>query len=160
MKLKFPYDAVETEDKKMDMFSRKDMVRLFGPLLVEQLLAVLVGMADVVMVAAVGETAVSGVALVDSISVLVIQVLSAMATGGAVVCAQYIGKKRQDQACRAAGQLVLITAVLFSFDRVGGLYRKPSSAAADLWLSRDRGYGQCGNVFLVHCHVISVSGTL
>ena len=112
MKLKFPYDAVETEDKKMGMFSRKDMVRLFGPLLVEQLLAVLVGMADVVMVAAVGETAVSGVALVDSISVLVIQVLSAMATGGAVVCAQYIGKKRQDQACRAAGQLVLITAVL------------------------------------------------
>ena len=110
MKLKFPYDAVETEDKKMGMFSRKDMVRLFGPLLVEQLLAVLVGMADVVMVAAVGETAVSGVALVDSISVLVIQVLSAMATGGAVVCAQYIGKKRQDQACRAAGQLVLITA--------------------------------------------------
>ena len=112
MKLKFPYDTVETEDKEMGMFSRKDMVRLFGPLLVEQLLAVLVGMADVVMVAAVGETAVSGVALVDSISVLVIQVLSAMATGGAVVCAQYIGKKRQDQACRAAGQLVLITAVL------------------------------------------------
>ena len=65
----------------MDMFSRKDLFRLFAPLLVEQLLAVLVGMADVVMVAAVGETAVSGVALVDSISLLVIQVLSAMATG-------------------------------------------------------------------------------
>lgn len=96
----------------MSMFSRKDLIRLFGPLLVEQMLAVLVGMADVMMVAAVGETAVSGVALVDSISVLVIQVLSAMATGGAVVCAQYIGKKRPDQACRAAGQLVLITAVL------------------------------------------------
>ena len=96
----------------MGMFSRKDMIRLFGPLLVEQLLAVLVGMADVVMVAAVGETAVSGVALVDSISVLVIQVLSAMATGGAVVCSQYIGKKKPDQACRAAGQLVLITAAL------------------------------------------------
>ncbi|MFR5731932.1 MAG: hypothetical protein ACLUD2_08255 [Clostridium sp.] len=53
MKPKFPYDTVETEDKEMGMFSRKDMVRLFGPLLVEQLLAVLVGMADVVMVAAV-----------------------------------------------------------------------------------------------------------
>ena len=96
----------------MDMFSRKDLVRLFAPLLVEQLLAVLVGMADVVMVAAVGETAVSGVALVDSISVLIIQVLSAMATGGAVVCSQYIGKKKPEQACRAAGQLVLITAAL------------------------------------------------
>ena len=96
----------------MGMFSRKDMIRLFGPLLVEQLLAVLVGMADVVMVAAVGETAVSGVALVDSISVLIIQVLSAMATGGAVVCSQYIGKKKPEQACQAAGQLVLITAAL------------------------------------------------
>ena len=96
----------------MDMFSRKDLVHLFAPLLVEQLLAVLVGMADVVMVAAVGETAVSGVALVDSISVLIIQVLSAMATGGAVVCSQYIGKKKPEQACRAAGQLVLITAAL------------------------------------------------
>ncbi|WP_347560877.1 MATE family efflux transporter [Clostridium sp. OM02-18AC] len=96
----------------MDMFSRKDLFRLFAPLLVEQLLAVLVGMADVVMVAAVGETAVSGVALVDSISLLVIQVLSAMATGGAVVCSQYIGKKSPKQACRAAGQLVLITAAL------------------------------------------------
>ena len=140
MKPKFPYDLVETEDKEMGMFSRKDMVRLFGPLLVEQLLAVLVGMADVVMVAAVGETAVSGVALVDSISVLVIQVLSAMATGGAGVGADHGGS--------------------FSFDRVDGIYRKPSSLAADLCLSRDRGYGQCGNVFLVYCHVISVSGTL
>ena len=96
----------------MDMFSRKDLVHLFAPLLVEQLLAVLVGMADVVMVAAVGETVVSGVELVDSISVLIIQVLSAMATGGAVVCSQYIGKKKPEQACRAAGQLVLITAAL------------------------------------------------
>ena len=104
----------------MGMFSRKDMIRLFGALLVEQLLAVLVGMADVVMVAAVGETAVSGVALVDSISVLVIQVLSAMATGGAVVCSQYIGKKKPDQAC----------------------------------------HGQRADIFLVHCHVVSVSGAL
>ena len=99
----------------MGMFSRKDLIRLFGPLLVEQLLAVLVGMADVMMVAAVGETAVSGVALVDSISLLVIQVLSAMATGGAVVCSQYMGKKDTEQASRAAGQLVLITALLSLF---------------------------------------------
>ena len=59
-----------TGDNGMDMFSRKDLFRLFAPLLVEQLLAVLVGMADVVMVAAVGETAVSGVALVDYICLL------------------------------------------------------------------------------------------
>ena len=92
------------------LFSRKDLIQLLGPLIVEQVLAVLVGMVDVVMVAAVGEAAVSGVALVDSISILIIQLLSALATGGAVVCSQYIGKKQSRSACHAAGQLILITA--------------------------------------------------
>lgn len=91
------------------MFTRKDLIKLLAPLIVEQVLAVLVGMVDVMMVAAVGETAVSGVSLVDSISVLIIQLLAALATGGAVVSAQYLGKKRPEQACKSAGQLVLIT---------------------------------------------------
>lgn len=91
------------------MFSRKQLVRLLIPLIIEQLMNVLVGMADVVMVAAVGETAVSGVALVDSISILIIQIMSALATGGAVICAQYLGKKRPALAGRAAGQLVFVT---------------------------------------------------
>ena len=76
------------------MFSKRDLIKLLGPLIVEQILAVLVGMVDVVMVAAVGEAAVSGVALVDSISILIIQLLAALATGGAVVCSQYIGKQK------------------------------------------------------------------
>ena len=65
------------------MFSRKQMIKLLAPLIVEQIMAVLVGMVDVVMVAAVGESAVSGVSLVDSISVLIIQIMGALATGGA-----------------------------------------------------------------------------
>ena len=63
------------------MFTRKDLMKLLAPLIVEQILAVLVGMVDVMMVAAVGEAAVSGVSLVDSISVLIIQILAALATG-------------------------------------------------------------------------------
>lgn len=94
------------------MFTRKDLAKLLLPLIVEQLLAVLVGMADVVMVAAVGETAVSGVSLVDSISILIIQMLAALATGGSVVCAQYIGKKQPENACEAAGQLILVTTLV------------------------------------------------
>ena len=94
------------------MFTRKDLAKLMLPLIVEQLLAVLVGMADVVMVAAVGETAVSGVSLVDSISILIIQMLAALATGGSVVCAQYIGKKQPENACEAAGQLILVTTMV------------------------------------------------
>ncbi|MFR5601095.1 MAG: MATE family efflux transporter, partial [Lachnospiraceae bacterium] len=91
------------------MFSKRDLMKLLLPLIVEQILAVLVGMVDVVMVAAVGEAAVSGVSLVDSISMLIIQILAALATGGAVVCAQFIGAQDQKSACRAAGQLLLVT---------------------------------------------------
>lgn len=94
------------------MFNRKDLIRLLAPLIVEQILAVLVGMADVIMVAAVGEAAVSGVSLVDSISILILQILSALATGGAVISAQYLGKKQSENACKAAGQLIGVTTVL------------------------------------------------
>lgn len=94
------------------MFSKKDLYRLLIPLIVEQILAVLVGMADVVMVAAVGEAAVSGVSLVDSISMLIIQLLAALATGGAVVCSQYIGRKDAKNASIAANQLLLSTFLL------------------------------------------------
>ena len=94
------------------MFSRKQMIKLLAPLIVEQIMAVLVGMVDVVMVAAVGESAVSGVALVDSISVLIIQIMGALATGGAVISAQYLGKEQPRDARKAAGQLVLVTMLL------------------------------------------------
>lgn len=94
------------------MFTRKDLIKLLAPLIVEQILAVLVGMVDVVMVASVGEAAVSGVSLVDSISLLIIQLLAALATGGAVVSAQYLGKKKTQDACRSAAQLLLVTVVV------------------------------------------------
>ena len=94
------------------MFTRKDLTRLLAPLIVEQVMAVLVGMVDIVMVAAVGETAVSGVSLVDSISLFIIQLLAALATGGAVISAQYLGKKQPENACRAAGQLIFATTLL------------------------------------------------
>ena len=143
----------------MGMFSRKDMIRLFGPLLVEQLLAVLVGMADVVMVAAVGETAVSGVALVDSISVLVIQVLSAMATGGDGLLAIY--RKEEAGSGLPGGRTAGADhSGAFASDRGGGIYRKPASAAADLRFGGDGGHGQRADIFLIHCHVVSVSGAL
>lgn len=94
------------------MFTRRDLIKLLAPLIAEQVLAVLVGMVDVVMVAAVGEAAVSGVSLVDSISIFIIQILAALATGGAVISAQYLGKSQSENACRAAGQLIGVTAAL------------------------------------------------
>ncbi len=70
------------------LFSNQDLKRLILPLLVEQLLAITVGMADSIMVSSVGEAAVSGVSLVDTIFVLLINIFTALATGGAVVCGQ------------------------------------------------------------------------
>ena len=94
------------------MFSRKDLIRLLVPLIIEQFLSVLVGMLDVVMVAEVGEAAVSGVSLVDSINLLLIQLLAAMATGGAVVAGQALGMKDEKMACLAADQLLLVTTLI------------------------------------------------
>lgn len=57
------------------------------------------------MVAGVGEAAVSSVSLVDSLNILILQILSALATGGAVVCGQYLGRrdeKRAKKMCSAA----------------------------------------------------------
>lgn len=94
------------------MFTNKQLIKLLAPLIVEQIMTVLVGMVDVVMVAAVGEAAVSGVSLVDSISILIIQIMGALATGGAVISAQYLGREQPREARKAAGQLVLVTLLL------------------------------------------------
>ncbi len=94
------------------LFDRKRLIRLMIPLLGEQLLAISLGLFDSVMVASCGEAAVSAVSLVDAVSVLIIQVLSALATGGAVICGRYIGQDHKTHAKRAAGQLMLVLLVI------------------------------------------------
>lgn len=94
------------------MFSKKDLRRLIVPLIIEQALALTIGMADTMMVSSCGESAVSGISLVDSINQLLIAVFSALATGGSVVTAQYLGRKEKEMACKSARQLVYATALL------------------------------------------------
>ena len=94
------------------LFTGEELKKLIIPLILEQLLAISIGMSDTLMVSACGEAAVSGVSLVDSISVLLIQILSALATGGAVVCSQYLGKKMPEKARVSAGQLMFIMLVV------------------------------------------------
>lgn len=102
-------------------FSNRDLRRLILPMIVEQFLALLVGMSDSIMVATVGEHAVSGVSLVDNIFILLIYLFAALATGGSVVMGQYLGQNRHEKANQAVNQLVLFTA-LFSVIITAGLY--------------------------------------
>jgi len=88
------------------LFSPKDLRRLILPLIVEQLLSIFLGMADIVMVSTLGEEAVSGVSLVDSLNVLLVQLFAALGTGGAVVASQYIGHGAHDMASKTAKQLL------------------------------------------------------
>ena len=70
------------------------------------------GMADTMMISSAGEAAVSGVSLVDMFNNLIISVLAALATGGAVVTSQCIGAGRREEACRSARQLVFTEAAI------------------------------------------------
>lgn len=102
-------------------FSNRALKRLIVPMIIEQFLAILVGMSDSIMVATVGEHAVSGVSLVDNIFILLIYLFAALATGGAVVMGQYLGQNKNEKANRAVNQLILFTA-LFAICIMIGLY--------------------------------------
>ncbi|MBT9778408.1 MATE family efflux transporter [Clostridium sp. MCC353] len=97
---------------KAPLFSTAAIRRLILPLIIEQFLAVMVGMADTVMIASVGEAAVSGISLVDTLNILLINVFTALATGGAVVSSHYLGGEDKKTACKAADQLVLVVLML------------------------------------------------
>ena len=93
------------------LFDNQSLKALIIPLVIEQILSIAVGAADTMMVASAGEAAVSAVSLVDNIFILLICLFAALATGGAVVSGQYLGRKRPDVARKAAEQLILFTAV-------------------------------------------------
>ena len=93
-------------------FSNKDLARLFVPLTVEQGLEYLVGLAASIMVASVGEAAVSGVSLVEFLMAFFISLFAALSAGGTVIAGQYLGRGNTPMARKGADQLVWFVGVV------------------------------------------------
>lgn len=101
------------------MFSNKDIYNLIIPLIIELALQLVVGLLDSFMISSVSEEAVSGVSLVDSIVQLLIYVFSALATGGTIICGQYLGAKQIQQAKKSANHLMVLNGCIGVVAMVG-----------------------------------------
>ena len=95
---------METEQQ---LFTGRALRALIMPLVLEQILGLTVGMADSIMVSSAGEAAVSGVSLVDSINILLVNTFISLSTGGAVVAAHRLGEKKKAAAQKTEDQLLL-----------------------------------------------------
>ena len=96
-------------EQKAEVFSNQQLKEMIVPLFFEQLLIMLVGMADTLVVSYAGEVAVSGVSLVNQFNTIFIYLFTALASGGAVVISQYIGRNQKDAAGASASQLLLFS---------------------------------------------------
>ena len=106
-------------------FTAKELTAIILPLIIEQFLAVTIGMADSVMVASAGEAAISGVSLVDTINLLLVYVFSALSSGGAIIISQLMGKDDIYNAQRAAKQLIwVVFAVAFGLSVTALVFRR------------------------------------
>jgi len=97
---------METKQRTVE-FGKEDLRRLIIPLVIEQMLAITVGLADSMMVAQVGQAAISAVSLVDTVNVLLVNAFAALATGGAVIAGQYLGRREMDKAGHSGQQILL-----------------------------------------------------
>ena len=105
-------ESKQTLPKKQQRFANKDLFALIVPILIEQLLTMLVGIADTLMVSYAGDAAVSGVSLVNQLNNVFIFIFGAIASGGAVVASQYVGRQDRENGITAASQLLMITVLI------------------------------------------------
>ena len=101
-----------SEKEKFDLFTNRDIFRLIIPLFFEQLLFILVGSADTLMVAGLGEASISAVSLVNMFSNCICSIIFALSTGGAVVVSQYLGARNFTRANESAKQLTVVVLVV------------------------------------------------
>ena len=93
-----------------EIFSNQTLKKMIVSLFLEQLLVMFVGIADTLVISYAGESAVSGVSLVNQFNTIFIYLFTALASGGAVVISQYIGRQEADHAGESASQLLMFSA--------------------------------------------------
>lgn len=96
-------------ERQKELFSNQELKKMVVPLFLEQLLVMLVGLADTLVISYAGEAAVSGVSLVNQFNTIFIYLFTALASGGAVVISQYIDRKETDHAGESASQLLFFS---------------------------------------------------
>lgn len=89
------------------MVIRKDILRLCIPIIAEQTFTVSMGMVNTMMAGHISPEAVSAVGMIDSINNILIAFFAALAVGGTVVVAHYIGQNNNNNANEAAKQALL-----------------------------------------------------
>lgn len=90
----------------MMLFSRRDLIKITVPLIIQQVLSVMVGMINSIMVSSAGDAAVSGVSLTNTLDILLMLFFSSLVTGGSVVVSQALGRKDTKLVHSAVKQLI------------------------------------------------------
>lgn len=107
-------------------FSKRHLLNIVIPLIINQVLSVAIGMEDSIMVSSAGAAAISGVSLVDTVNVLLVYLFTSLAAGGSVVISQLLGRGEQQRANKAAGQLVLtVFSTAFLLTVAALFFRRP-----------------------------------
>lgn len=108
------------------LFSKRDLLKMVLPMMIQQVLAITVGTADSMMVASAGEAAVSGVSLVGTLDALLVIAFSSLVTGGAVTVSHALGSRERKLARECAKQLIYITCgIALVVAVLAGVFRKP-----------------------------------
>ena len=97
------------------MFSNRALVSLSVPIVIDAVLAIFTGMVDTAMVSSAGEAAVGAISLMDQLFLLLVTIFSAIAAGGVVITAQYIGSGDLKKARTSANQLLYASTAIALF---------------------------------------------
>ena len=103
------------EQPRRSLFTTRSLLLLMLPIMAETLLSQLVGMVDGMMVSSVGDVAISAVHLVTNFSAVIINLLSALASGGSIVTSQLIGAGKHKDAKRSTGQIITMSVLTSLF---------------------------------------------